>query len=99
MAKLWLAVGGIAFACGMVWAAKAHPPKVDAEKIRAHVRYLASDELEGRGTGQKGCSRAGGDIAGKFKRSGLLPGGESGDSFQSVPLVGGKSRTEGLFVL
>ena len=33
--------------------------KVDPERIRAHVRFLSDDLLEGRGTGQRG-----GDIAG-----------------------------------
>jgi len=32
-------------------AAEAPLPQVDKEKIRAHVKYLSSDELEGRGTG------------------------------------------------
>jgi len=26
-------------------------PQIDKEKIRAHVKYLSSDELEGRGQG------------------------------------------------
>ena len=99
MRRLWLAVGGIAFACGMVWAAKAHPPKVEAEKIRAHVKYLASDELEGRGTGQKGGDLAAAYIAGEFKSYGLLPAGESGTYFQNVPMVGVKTLPESVFVL
>jgi len=32
----------------------AAPPVIDKEKIREHVKYLSSDELEGRGTGQRG---------------------------------------------
>jgi len=34
---------------------------IDPEKIRAHVKFLASDLLEGRGTGQRG-----GDIAAEY---------------------------------
>jgi len=30
--------------------------KIDAERIRAHVRYLSHDLLEGRGTGQRGAT-------------------------------------------
>src|SRR5438552_9663121 len=45
-------------------AAEAPLPMVDKEKIRAHVKYLSSDELEGRGTGQRG-----GDLAAGFKRA------------------------------
>jgi len=33
-------------------------PQVDKEKIRAHVKYLSSDELEGRGRGQRGGDMA-----------------------------------------
>jgi len=99
MPKLWLVVGAVAFACGMVWAAKAHPPKVDAERIRAHVKYLASDELEGRGTGQKGGDMAAAYIAGEFKSYGLLPAGENGTYFQNVPMVGVKTLPESVFVL
>jgi hypothetical protein len=35
--------------------------KIDAEHIRAHVRFLSHDLLEGRGTGQRG-----GDIAAEY---------------------------------
>ncbi|PYV54325.1 MAG: hypothetical protein DMG98_18620 [Acidobacteria bacterium] len=38
-------------------------PGIDAKKIRGHVKYLSSDELEGRGTEQRG-----GDLAAGFKR-------------------------------
>ena len=34
---------------------------IDAERIRAHVRYLSDDLLEGRGTGTRG-----GDMAAKY---------------------------------
>ena len=35
---------------------------IDPERIRAHVRFLADDLLEGRGTGQRG-----GDIAAQYQ--------------------------------
>ena len=35
--------------------------KIDSERIRAHVRFLSHDLLEGRGTGQRG-----GDIAAEY---------------------------------
>jgi hypothetical protein len=34
------------------------PIAMNAERIRAHVKYLASDELLGRGMGQKGSDLA-----------------------------------------
>ena len=45
-------------------AQKKPAPGINAEKIRAHVKYLSSDELEGRGTGQRG-----GDLAAGLKRA------------------------------
>ena len=99
MSRLWIAVAVIALATGVLWASKARPPKVDAERIRAHVKYLASDELEGRGTGQKGGERAAAYVAQEFSSYGLLPAGENGTYFQNVPMVGVKTLPETVFVL
>lgn len=84
---------------GVVWAGKTQTPKVDPEKIRAHVKYLASDELEGRGTGQKGGDLAADYIAAQFKSYGLAPAGENGTYFQDVPMVGMKTLPGTTFVL
>ena len=99
MSRLWIAVAVIVLATGGLWASKARTPKVDAERIRAHVKYLASDELEGRGTGQKGGERAAAYVAQEFSRYGLLPAGENGTYFQNVPMVGVKTLPETAFVL
>ena len=99
MRRLWIAIAVIVLATGMMWAAKEHLPTVDAEKIRAHVKYLASDELEGRGTGQKGGDTAAAYIATEFQSYGLLPAGENGSYFQNVPMVGVKTLPESVFVL
>jgi len=61
---------------------------IDAEKIRATVKYLSDDALEGRGTGQKGGDKAADWIAAQFKSYGLLPAGDNGTSFQSVNFYG-----------
>jgi Zn-dependent M28 family amino/carboxypeptidase len=73
------------------FADKAAAPKFDSEKIRAHVKYLASDELEGRGMNQKGGDLAAEYIAAQFKSYGLKPAGENGTYFQKVPMVGVKT--------
>jgi hypothetical protein len=57
----------------------------DPEKIRAHVRFLAGDVLEGRGTGQRGGDIAAEYIATQFALSGLRPAGDKGTYFQGVP--------------
>jgi Zn-dependent M28 family amino/carboxypeptidase len=61
---------------------------IDAERIRAHVRFLAHDLLEGRGTGQRGGDLAAEYLAAQFALYGLKPAGDNGGYFQKVPLVG-----------
>jgi len=61
---------------------------VQAERIRADVKYLSSDALEGRGTGTKGGDLAADYIAKQFKEAGLEPAGDNGSYFQKVPMVG-----------
>src|SRR5216684_2145291 len=68
-------------------------PQIDKEKIRAHVKYLSSDELEGRGTGQRGGDLAADYIGKQFASYGLKPAGDNGTFFQEVPMVGVKTQT------
>jgi Zn-dependent M28 family amino/carboxypeptidase len=59
---------------------------IDAEKIRAHVKFLADDLLEGRGPGKRGAEIAAKYIATQFAIEGLMPAGDNGTYFQKVPL-------------
>jgi Zn-dependent M28 family amino/carboxypeptidase len=61
---------------------------IDAEKIRATVKYLADDKLEGRGTGQKGGDMAADWIAAQFKSNGVAPAGDGGTYFQNIQFYG-----------
>src|SRR6267142_1615397 len=72
-------------------AVEAPMPQIDKEKIRAHVKYLSSDELEGRGTGQRGGDMAADYIGRQFASYGLKPAGDKGTFFQEVPMVGVKT--------
>jgi Zn-dependent M28 family amino/carboxypeptidase len=63
------------------------PPAVSAERVKAHVAYLASDRLEGRGPGTRGEELATEYLAGEFKKAGLTPAGEGGTYLQPVPLI------------
>jgi Zn-dependent M28 family amino/carboxypeptidase len=72
-------------------------PQFDKEKIRAHVKYLSSDELEGRGTGQRGGDMAAHYIAKQFASYGLKPAGDNGSFFQEVPMVGVETLPETTF--
>jgi Zn-dependent M28 family amino/carboxypeptidase len=58
------------------------------ERMRAHVKYLASDQLEGRGVGTRGEKLATEYIAAQFDSAGAKPAGENGTFFQRVPMVG-----------
>src|ERR1700686_2057963 len=71
----------------------------DPEKIRAHVKFLASDLLEGRGTGQRGGDIAAEYIATQFELYGLKPGAENASYFQNVPMMGVKTLPETSFEL
>ncbi len=50
------------------------------------VSILASDEFEGRGTGQEGIDKAADYIATEFAEMGVLPGGDDGAYFQNFTL-------------
>ena len=60
---------------------------IDSERMRATVKYLSDDALEGRGTGQKGGDLAADWIAAQFKSYGLQPAGDNGTFFQQFELV------------
>jgi len=72
---------------------------ISAERMREHVRILASDQMEGRGTGQKGGDAAAEYIAAQFAQLGLEPAGESGGYLQKVPLIGLTTLPETTFAL
>jgi Zn-dependent M28 family amino/carboxypeptidase len=61
---------------------------INPERIRAHVRFLSHDLLEGRGTGQRGGDIAAEYIATQFALYGLKPAGDNGTYMQKVPMVG-----------
>ncbi|HEY2416124.1 MAG TPA: PA domain-containing protein, partial [Pirellulaceae bacterium] len=56
--------------------------------LRAHIRFLADDLLEGRGPGSRGDELAQHYIAAQFESLGLKPAAPGGGWFQPVPLVG-----------
>lgn len=52
----------------------------DPQSYLAHVKYLASEKLKGRGTGDKGLEQAADYIARQFKAAGLTAAGGNGYS-------------------
>src|SRR6266480_4426081 len=73
--------------------------KIDPEHIRAHVRFLSHDLLEGRGTGQRGGDIAAEYIATQLWLDGLKGGGDNGTFFQQVSFVGITPASETSFEL
>src|SRR3954465_11348693 len=59
---------------------------ITAEGLKAHVRFLSDDLLEGRGTGTRGHEIAARYSAAQFESMGLKPGGDNGTFFQAVHL-------------
>jgi len=97
MRKWMTLASGLALFAGGLLAQKSHAPKIDPEHIRNAVKYLSSDALEGRGTGQKGGDAAANWIAEQFKSFGLKPAGANGTYFQEVPMVGVKTLSTTTF--
>src|SRR5919108_3927371 len=64
-------------------------PAIRPEAVLAHIKFLASDELQGRANGSEGLERAGDYIAQQFRAAGLRPGGKDGAWFQPFELVAG----------
>lgn len=71
-------------------------PLFSEADMMTHLRYLASEELEGRGLGSKGIIKAAAYIADVFGKAGLEPGGDGNSYFQTWYADAGKggSRVE-----
>jgi Zn-dependent M28 family amino/carboxypeptidase len=80
------AAGAVPAIAGLSPAARRAADSIDPEKIRAHVRFLSLDLLEGRGPGTRGGELAAEYIATEFALSGVEPAGDNGTYFQRVPL-------------
>jgi hypothetical protein len=60
----------------------ANAQEFKSASIKKHIEFLASDDLEGRGTGSLGEIKAANYIATQFKRAGLKPAGKDSSFFQ-----------------
>jgi Zn-dependent M28 family amino/carboxypeptidase len=65
--------------------------EINETGLRAHIKFLSDDLLEGRGTGARGGDIAAKYIAAQMERLGLRGAGPSGSFFQPVSLVGVKA--------
>jgi Zn-dependent M28 family amino/carboxypeptidase len=60
---------------------------ISIERIRADIKHLSSEQLQGRGVGSRGEELAIEHIAKQFEKAGLKPAGDKGTFYQAVPLV------------
>jgi hypothetical protein len=92
-----LSVGLVILAWAAWYAASMHadPRRIDPKAYVEHVKFLASDELEGRGNGSRGLESAAEYIAAKFREAGLEPGGDAGTFFQRFEMTTGMSIEPG----
>jgi len=83
----------ILIAIGVVASQQSKPPAsgLNEATLRAHIRFLADDLLEGRGTGARGGDLAAKYIAAQLEAVGARGAGENGSFFQPVSLVGVKA--------
>ncbi len=65
--------------------------KIEENALRAHVKFLADDLLEGRGPGSRGGMLAAKYIASQFEALGLEPAAAHGSYFQQVQMIGSKT--------
>src|SRR3974390_3531257 len=72
---------------------------INPENIRWHVKFLAHDLLEGRGTGQRGGDIAAEYIATQFALYGLKPAGDNGSYMQKVLMMGIVTQPESTYSL
>ncbi|HWN84547.1 MAG TPA: M20/M25/M40 family metallo-hydrolase [Vicinamibacterales bacterium] len=70
-------------------AAAAAPGDIQPAALLEHIKFLSSDELQGRGDGSPELERAAEYVAAQFRGAGLRPGGEGGTWFQGFELVAG----------
>ena len=74
---------------------------ITANDLEAHIRFLASDELEGRETAERGQKLAAKYLATQFKKIGLKPGNIAGKEpsyMQSFELVKTEVRSASLYL-
>jgi hypothetical protein len=67
---------------------------ISPDAIRADMRFLSDDALEGRGTATRGHELAAKYMATRFEGMGLQPAGDTNTYFQSVPLRSLRTNTE-----
>lgn len=80
-------------------AASAQPDARSADRIKAHVTFLADDLLQGREAGTPGFDIAAAYVASQLAQIGVKPGAADGTYFQRVPMIAARSADQGALTL
>ncbi|UFH54843.1 M28 family peptidase [Spirosoma sp. KNUC1025] len=72
---------------------------ISRAEVESHTRFLASDELEGRRTGEKGNWTAARYIAEQFRLLGLKPAADQGDYLQRINFERVRAATSATLLL
>ncbi len=70
-------------------------PEYSPQEFLDPVKVLSSDKMKGRGDGSRQLDEAARYIAGRFKKFGLQPAGDSGTYFQHFPITVGAKLGSG----
>ncbi len=90
-----LLIGTVALGAVQITPAeKAAARTITPDVLRAHVRFLASDLLEGRGPATRGDQLAEEYVATELEALGVKPGGPNGSWFQSFDVIGVNGHPE-----
>ena len=76
-------------------AIQAQTRRIDPRAYLEHIKFLASENLEGRGNGSPGLEAAGDYVAKHFAATGLEPAGDAGTFFQRFEMITGLSIQPG----
>src|SRR5438477_5381781 len=82
---------GVLAIVGLAQRSRTSPTQISESALRAHIKFLSDDRLEGRGTGAKGGETAALYVAEQFEAMGLKGGGAKGSFWQPGSLVGVKA--------
>jgi Zn-dependent M28 family amino/carboxypeptidase len=105
LSKAWLAAAilltaSVLLMTGFLTAAPRQVPDDGAaNRVRAHIGFLASDLLQGREPGTPGYDIGAAYVASQFEQLGLKPAGDGDSYYQKVPLVAYRLTDRGTFTL
>src|SRR5438045_6837196 len=83
----------VALALCLATATGAQSNRISQDEMKQWLTYIASDELQGRQVFTEGLALAGAYIADHLKEWGVKPGGDAGSYFQTVKVLGVRTRS------